>query len=223
MAGNRWLLGAIVLNSMAYANPSILGKRYCEIIYSKDYMDFYVYSTASVNDCPQAWWKTLNHKIITKHLSASYVFLNGPRIWVANEMSNFNPGARVSINGAQLPQVASFHSSLQSLLKRHGPYVDYHVDRSQIYHFHPGATLYELKNPQGEVYVMSSFSLKHRTQSLSGLAQLGSQLHLPRGWEFKSGKISQAVTLTPNQGHIHVVMDELDNTYHKVTKDPLAL
>ncbi len=118
--------------------------------------------------------------------------------------------------------MASFHSSLQSLLQRHGPYVDYHVDRNQIYHFQPGATIYELKNPQGEVYVMSSFSLKHRAQTLSGLGQLSTQLHLPRGWQFKSGTINHPLKLMPTQGHIHVVMDELDNTYHKVTKDPLA-
>lgn len=222
MTSKLWWISGIMGISIIANAASVHGQRYCEIVYSKDYMDFYVYSTHSVNQCPQPWWKTLNQKVITKHLGASYVFLNGPRIWVADEISNFNPSKKVTINGANLPQVASFHSNLQSLLKRHGPFVDYEVKRPQIYHFHAGSKIYELVNPKGQVYVLNSISLKHRTQSLEHLEQLASQIKFPQGWKFKSGTINSELKLGPTNQDIHVVMDEFDNTYQMANTDPLA-
>jgi hypothetical protein len=222
MKKNAWLiLGLIGAGMVSHAGQAVHGKRYCEIVYSKDYIDFFVYSTHSVNDCPVSWWKTLNQKVLTKHLGASYVFLNGPRIWVADEISNFNPGDKVTINGSPLPQVASFHSNLQSLLQRHGPFVDYKVKRQQVYHFHPGSKIYELVSPKGQVYVLHSISLKHRSQSLTSLDSLASSIHLPKGWQFKSGTIAQEFKLMPQNQNIHVVMDELDNTYQLAEKNPL--
>ena len=214
-------LGVGVFTSL-HAATSVFGKRYCEIIYSPDYVDFYVFNTTTVNDCPAQWWKSLSTNNLKKELKASYVFLNGPRYWVIDEVTHIpvTPGTSV-VNGMHLPMVARFHTDFQSLLRRHGPYVDYAVNRPQIYHFQSGREIFEIINPQGKVYVLHSISLKYKHQSVDTLAKLKQQIHIPKGWQFKSGNLNQALSLTPKDHTIHVVMDELENTYQLIEKDAL--
>lgn len=216
------VIGLVAGAPGGFAHQDLLGKRYCEIIYSQDYIDFYVYNTTGVNSCSHQWWKTLSEKKLSRDLSANYVFLNGPRVWLIDKSEGVGDAKQSkSFQGSQLPMVASFHNNFQSLLKRNGPFVDYEVKRSQRYYFNKGRTIFEVVNPEGKAYVLHSISLKHQQQSIHSLSQLAKHIHLPSGWAFKSGTLNKELVLQPKNHMIHVVMDELENTYQQSESDPL--
>jgi hypothetical protein len=207
---------------MVFADSTpIYGKRFCEIVYSKNFMDFYVYNSNTLHDCPQSWWKGLNQNILKKDVQASYVFLNGPRIWLVDDIEN-EPSKGRPVNqfrGKPLHLVGTFHSDFQSLLKHHGPYTDYKIDREQVYSLHKGRQIVEIINQKGQIYVLQSLSLKHRTQSPEQIAQLKQSIKLPKGWVMKTGAIQQDFKMLPEAHSIHVVQDEFENTYQMVNKD----
>lgn len=215
-------LGLASWGGLVFPAQQVFGQRYCEIVYSKDYIDFYVYNTTGVNQCSSKWWSHLTEKKLTRELAANYVFLNGPRIWLIDKLQTQPLSSdKVSFEGSKLPMVASFHSNFQALLKRHGPFVDYEVNRAQQYFFNKGRTIFEVVSPKGEVYVLHSISLKHHHQSLESLASLSKRVHLPSGWHFKTGTLNDELVLKAKNNYIHVVMDEFDNTYQLVGEDPL--
>lgn len=204
-------------------NVTVYGKRYCEIVYSKNYMDFNVYSSNNTHTCPHAWWKGMNEGSVKKDTNAQYVFLNGPRVWVVDDIVNHQPSKMPvsQFKGKPLHLVGSFHADFQSLLRNHGPYTDYKINRGQTFSVHKGREVVELINPQGKVYLLHSLSLKKRSQSPAQIAQLKQHLSLPKGWTFKSGNLSNDYRLSPSGNEIHIVQDEYDNTYQLIAKDVL--
>jgi hypothetical protein len=217
-------LGFVGLTCSVYANNvPVYGKRYCEIVYSKNYMDFNVYSSNNAHSCPHSWWKGVNESGIKKDTNAQYVFLNGPRVWVVDDMVDNQPGKMpVShFKGKPLHLVGTFHADFQSLLRSHGPYTDYKINRNQSFSIRKGREVVELINPKGQVYLLQSLSLKKRSQNPAQISQLKQHLALPKGWTFKTGQLSSDYRLAPSANAIHIVQDEHDNTYQLISKDLL--
>jgi|LauGreDrversion4_2_1035121.scaffolds.fasta_scaffold372064_2 hypothetical protein len=215
------MLGLFSVGSVIADSTPIYGKRFCEIVYSKNFMDFYVYNSNTLHDCPQSWWKGLNQNIIKKDVQASYVFLNGPRIWLVDKIDNEPSKARTvnQFRGKPLHLVGTFHTDFQTLLKHHGPYTDYKIDRDQVCSLHKGRMIIEIINQQGQVYILQSISLKHHMQTPDNIAQLKHQIKLPKGWFMKMGALPEDFKMRPQEHSIHVVQDEFDNTYQLVDKD----
>ncbi len=227
---NAWMnqstkmaLFLLASSSIAHSSATVYGKRFCEIVYSKNFMDFYVYNSHALHDCPNAWWKGLNNSMIKKDMNAQYVFLNGPRIWMVDNIEQQKSSA-ASVNqfqGKPLNLVGSFHADFHSLLKNHGPYTDFEGSIQQVYSLNKGRQIVELVNDQGQVYVLQSISLKHRYQSPENISSLQPHLKLPSGWTFKTGALSQDYRMMPKNQMIHVVQDEYENTYQRIGKDLL--
>lgn len=218
---------AIGCMSLSFAvqanNVPVYGKRYCEIVYSKNYMDFHVYSSNNAHPCPHSWWRGIDESSVKKDTNAQYVFLNGPRVWVVDDIVNHQP-AKMPVSqfkGKPLHLVGSFHADFQSLLRHHGPYTDYKINRDQTFSLHKGREVVELITPKGQVYLLHSLSLKKRSQSPAQISQLKQHLSLPKGWTFKSGNLSSDYHMTPSANAIHIVQDEYDNTYQLIGKDLL--
>lgn len=217
----KWMCCFLLLPMMSYANAkSAYGQRYCEIVSSSNYADFNVYNTYGLNDCPKHWWSSLKDQIIQKKYHYKFVHLNGPRIWLIDSISKSQEKSFVeNIEGQRLQKVASFHPDLSSIIKSHGPYTDYLIEKNHRYEFNKGRMVYELINPQGQIYVLHSISLKHRQQSPENLNHLMQSLKLPSGWHIKKGIIANAKVLTPLGGKIHVIQDDYENTYQLSDKD----
>lgn len=213
-----WLL---TLPFISYATDSLYGKRYCEIISSENYADFFVYNTNGLNNCPKSWWASLKDTVLQKKYHYKFVHLSGPRLWLIDSIQNPSTSATdvKNFEGQNLRKVASFHPKLSSILDRHGPYTDYLIKRRQAYQFNKGRMIYELVNPQGKVYVMHSVSLKHQFRTPDNLYSLASSLKLPKGWRFKQGEIQEDKTLKPVAQTIHVIQDEFENTYQLTSRD----
>jgi hypothetical protein len=94
------------------------------------------------------------------------------------------------------------------------PYTLHSVDRSTVFTFDAGRTVYELTAPGGAVYVMQSWSQQiDPTLSQTDLATLGARLHLPAGWKYRARKLTAALRVTTTTTNAQVLQDDLDNSY----------
>ena len=60
--------------------------RFCEIFLIKP-DGIFMYNTSGLNECPAAWWASLDIAMIAKDNGARAVIKNGPHFWVANKMT----------------------------------------------------------------------------------------------------------------------------------------
>lgn len=214
-----WLL-TLPLVSFS-ASDSLYGKRYCEIVSSANYADFNVYNTNGLNDCPKSWWGRLKDTVLQKKYNYKFVHLNGPRLWLIDSISSQDGSSNEVKNfeGQKLKKVASFHPDLTTIMKSHGPYTDYLIQRKHSYQINKGRTVYEIVTAQGKIYVLHSISLKRANQSPEKLNNLMHSLKLPKGWYVKQGVIHEDKSLKPTAQSIHVLQDEYENTYQLTSSD----
>jgi hypothetical protein len=82
--------------------------------------------------------------------------------------------------------------------------------------FAKGSRVYVLDAPDGEVFVMESYT-RHWDAALNedSLARLGGQLGFPSGWGFRAEKLEQDIEVSSaHHGNLaHVVQDNLRNSY----------
>ena len=218
-----FLIISFFLSFIINVQAGVLGKRYCEIVYSKNFMDFYVYRSSTESACPQSWWSKLKASILQKKYNARFVHLNGPRLWMVDDIQYHQHGKleTQNIEGQKLNLVGSFHPNLKMLFEHHGPYVEYQIHRAQSYTFNKGRYLLELVSPNGQVYVLQSLSLKYRKQSVDDITKLQEVLKLPKGWTIKQGTLSKNQMVSHPSQVMHIVQDELENTYQLAEKDLL--
>ena len=93
------------------------------------------------------------------------------------------------------------------------PYVLNPMQRNTTYTFLKGRLVYELTDPDGNVYVMQSYSQQYEPRlSLGNLPDIGPWLHLPTGWSYASRRLPEDLFLTAN-GSTQVVLDDFRNAY----------
>ena len=176
-----------------------------------------VYASLSHNDCPDPDWFALNEEDLKTEYGMVDVRLNGPRHWVINKVEGGTPDGSSGFN-----KVVSFGNIEMSLSAQvqgrvaEDYYLDSEVLRTTIYTFSAGNEVYKLVNPQGEEYIMQSYSRKvDQNLSIDNLASLGSKLNLPSGWSFKT-EVLQEDFLLVTEGLAFVIQDELENAYQKI-------
>ena len=218
MQYNRcWLL---MLPFMVSAQDTIYGKRYCEIISSANFSDFYVYNTYGLNNCPQSWWDKVKSADFQKKYHYKFVHLNGPRLWLIDKIISNQPESEVKIfEGQQLREFASFHPNLSSIMKNHGPYTEHHVIKKYSYKINKGRRVYELITDNNKIYVLQSISLKIKPQSPDNLEAVIASLKLPPRWRYKQGRLTEDKYLKPTHNNIEVIQDEYENTYQLSARD----
>ncbi|KTD01328.1 hypothetical protein [Fluoribacter gormanii] len=209
--------------SSAAQKSHLRGQRYCEIIYSKNLMDYVVYNTIGLNDCPQSVWGKITPEYVQKEVGTSHVHLNGPRYWMIDGMQNSDlVSTKIKkFNGLAMREAGVIHISLKDLLLNH-PYELRKVARKTTWVYEAGKPVYELIDPNGNVFVMQSFSVQKRPQTQQSLAQLSSRLTLPKQWKFKMGIIKNTETVEAIDNMAVVVQDDFLNTYQQATHDLLA-
>lgn len=199
------------------------GERYCEIFLSQSLTKFTVYNTIGLNNCPENIWKKINVAEVKKETGASRVHLNGPRYWVIDGIKNSqlkSPNTK-TIGGLPMHEAATLNMSFSDLLHAGAPYSQHKVARDTTWVYNKGKPVYELIDPQGNVFVMQSYSIEKVPQTQQSLAQLGSKLKLPSKWQFKTGVLKQSDTVQAVNNIAVVVQDEFLNTYQKATHDLL--
>lgn len=195
--------------------------QYCEVLAVFPCEDDFVtevYVSMSHNNCPDADWFELSAAELKEQFGMEAVRLNGPRHWVVNGLAASANGATnnynktVSFGNIEM----SLQAQIQSAFSDGDLYTEGEVLRTTTYTYLAGNEVYKLINPQGEEYIMQSYSrLVDQDQSIADLATLGSRLSLPSGWSFRV-EVLQEDFLVVTEGLAFVITDEFDNAYQKI-------
>ncbi|CZG25903.1 hypothetical protein [Legionella pneumophila] len=206
--------------SYSAETSNMRGKRYCEIILTKTISSYAVYNTWGLNNCPEQLWSKVSISAVKKETGSSFVHLNGPRYWVIDGFKNtslINPAIK-TISGIPMREAGILHLSLMDLFKNK-PYQSHVVDRKTTWVYQADKPVFELIDPNGQVFVMQSYSVQKYPQTMNTLTQLGAKLQLPKGWKFKTGVLNKPETIQAVNNKAVVVQDNFLNTYQKASHD----
>lgn len=93
------------------------------------------------------------------------------------------------------------------------PYSKRSITRNTTYVFEANKPVFELVDPDGNVYDMQSYSVQKTQQTQDSIATLDKQLKLPAGWQFRTRTLASELHVTAVNGVATVVQDDLSNTY----------
>ena len=223
----KWFgLGLCILAHSVSASERSLGlrgARYCEIMYL-EHLQLEIYATLALNNCPDPLWQQLSASQIKAVTHASYVHLNGPKRLIADGVSHpydLNPKPK-TFQGLKTYKVGVLHPSSKDYLEGETPYREHHIQRQSIWVYAAGKSIYELIDPEGQVYLMYAYSLSTSQQSEQDLKLLGQKMMLPKHWRFQTGILSQETQVKPFHHESIVIEDERRNAYHKIPKNLLS-
>jgi len=200
----------------------LFNTRYCEILtVTRNGMKATatVYNTIGFNDCPAAAWNGINKKAATKQLAADGIDLNGPRYWLIDGIKGKGvsaTGKTINVNGIEMGERATLEVSLKQAMGGKKLYTPNEVKRDTVFTFRAGKPVFELKDPQGQVYRMQSYSqIVNSKQTLEDLAGLGAKLKLPKGWTYSTRVLDQDYDLVAT-GLAYVIQDDFLNSYQRL-------
>ncbi len=102
-------------------------------------------------------------------------------------------------------------------------YVPNTVQRQTVYTFKGGQPIYELIDPDKNVYVMQSYAqIVDKNLSIDQLPALGHVLSLPAGWRYRESTPRHPIQLIAT-GTAHVINDNLADSYQRMTKPSVQL
>jgi len=196
----------------------VRGDRYCEILIGTlegTTVHVEVWNTYLLNDCPDEAWKALDAGAIKSEAEADVVILNGPRYWT---MDRFE-GSKVvdttveTFGGIEMRVAGTLDLPLAEVMGGESAYSPRKVERTTMWVYEAGKSVYELIDPEGNIYDMQSYSVQEVAQTEESLAGLGQELTLPEGWTFQSRVLDAELSVTAVDGVATVVQDERGNTY----------
>ena len=197
--------------------------RYCEIILVTgrlNNIEGAVYNTIGLNNCPAEQWEALDPEQLKEEYQANDIIFNGPRYFMMDENSLAEPGEVASFDGLEMRHLATLELPAGSLIGDNlegQPYTENTVDRETEYVFRGGLPVYELVSPDGQVYVLQSYSqIVDPTLTEDDLPNLGDRLELPEGWQYRVRELDEDLVLRTVGGEAHVIQDDLKNTYQRV-------
>ncbi|MCR9144040.1 MAG: hypothetical protein NXI24_17465 [bacterium] len=198
---------------------SLYNFRYCEVLLATSVTGGIradVYNTMSRNTCPQEQWEALDAAAIAAEFSVDGAFLNGPRFWVLDWITNNSPTAGnaslATFGEIEMIQVASV------VTPGVNPAYDVSVvDRDTVFLFRAGREVYQLEDPSGKRYIMQSFSrIVDADLQITELSGLGERLTLPAGWSFSVRTLTADLNLQSPETGAEVVTDDFSNTYQRL-------
>ena len=216
---------AFILGShgaFAKDETTLRGARYCEIV-CLHHNEIAVYDTLQLNDCPDNQWRKLSAENIKKTTHSLYVYLNGPRHFTADGVKHphyLDPKPR-HFSNLMMHKVGVLYPTVHDYIFGEAAYREHRVNRKTIWIYSAGKPVYELIGPQGQVYVMYSYSVTGSQQSEQDISQLGQRMKLPKNWQFKTGTLQEEAIVKPLHREYIVVQDNRRNSYHKVSRDLL--
>ena len=189
--------------------------RFCEILVVK-VKGIEIYNTTGVSDCPAQLWNALDFKKIRRQFHALKVEKNGPHFWMMDSQT-VSFGAKSSFGGidarwvAQLPLATALASATGSK-----PYRVFTSKKTQKMVYAKGKSVYELVDPDGNVYILQAHEERF---PIDQLAKLGEQLKPPQGWQFRTRDLNEdlVLDLKPDQT-IYAVGDEFHQYWTRIPK-----
>lgn len=228
----RMMWGAMTLSVLLLCLPAIsLGSerqelrntRHCEVILFNPKFKLSVYSTIGLNACPETSWEKMTVSRVKQETGVFFVYLSGPRYLVIDDFENplVAKSASRLLGGIQMREAAVLHPNLMDIIHGAEPYREHVVERRTTWIYQAGHPIYALINPKGQVFVMQSYSVEISPLTQAGLADLGKQLVLPKGWRFRTTVLAKEMHLTTVDNKSVVILDSLLNSYQLAKNDLL--
>jgi len=195
--------------------------RYCEVIPSVtqgDTTTTYVYNTLGLNDCPPELWNSLTEADVNQEFGSQSAQLNGPRHWVMDAISasgESTTGQTFTFGGIDMNLRATLTTPAGQPTVGQQFYVPNEVQRDTTFTYNAGEPIFQLTDPDGNVYVMQSYAqIVDVTLTYEQLPTLANKLNLPAGWTYSTETLQQDFQLVAT-GIAHVVNDDLANSYQR--------
>jgi hypothetical protein len=195
------------------------GYRFCEVGLitgtSQDNAIANIWNTTGACDPTPEQFEALDADTIARENGALRAWLNPVRrwrfdrldVWEADDDRTFG-----GITGTWMG-VADEATMMQATVQ--GSYYPGYIYRNSTFTFNRGSEVFLLDAPDGEVFVMQSFT-RHRdpTPGEDNLAHLGRRLDLPSGWGYRAEVLDQDLEVSSNPDNLaHVLQDNLHNVY----------
>jgi hypothetical protein len=196
------------------------GYRFCEVGLvtgtSPDNAIVNIWNTTSACDPTPEQFDALDADTIARENGALRAWLNPVRHWMADRLDVSEAGddrSFESITGTWMGVVAAATVPQDGV---QGSYDPGYLRSNSTFTYNRGSEVYVLQAPDGEVFVMQSFT-PHSDPALSNdnLAHLAGRLELPTGWGFRAETLDHdlEVSSAKNDNLAHVVQDNLHNVY----------
>ncbi len=197
------------------------GRRYCEVLLvtpTESGIVADVYNSYPLNDCPQDQWEALDAAAIAAEQGAPAAILNGPRYWLMDRVVKFAEGERITATFGEIAMTKQATVDIGAPASAMRRYVPVLVDRSTIFTFARGSTVYELLAADGERYVMQTWSQQvDPTLVEADLATIGDRLQLPEGWTYRARELRKPLRVVTMTTKAAVLQDDLGNSYSRTT------
>jgi len=200
--------------------------RYCEFLCAyldneKIHID--VWNTVNFNSCPDFAWSECDLSAIKNELKASRIGDNGPRYWVNDKVESLDENPDKGFEVRQfgdilMAKVATIERSLSlgMSLEDEAKYSPNTVKRNTRYTYFADDWIFTLTDPDGQVYVMQSFSQQVNPKlAYEDLQHLENFLTLPKGWQYEPVLLEEELILE-SHGETTVVSDDFRNVYQIV-------
>ena len=173
-------------------------------------------ATPNGDSSPPALLDKIDVKEMAKNFGMLAVFKNGPRLWTLDWIE-VEMGKELDFGGMKARWVNWLDLKGISTEPGAADYKNITVTRHTHFGFNKGTRISVLDDPEGNAWVMKSFSLiTFPDQNFGDIATLGSRLKLPTGWKFRSLVLEQDLVLTPDKtGTAHITQDNFGNTYDR--------
>ncbi|MFN8620171.1 MAG: hypothetical protein U0869_26225 [Chloroflexota bacterium] len=197
--------------------------RYCEVIPSVtdgETTTSTVYNTLGLNLCPPLQWAQLTEDEVNAEYGSQSAKLNGPRHWVLDAITATGGGPTTSgetftFGGIEMGERAVITTPAGQATVGDQLYTPNQVQRNTIWTYDAGTKIYTLTDPDGNVYVMQSYSqIVDKTLTIGQLDDLASKLSLPEGWTYAVETLTDELQLASN-GLAYVINDDLYDSYQR--------
>jgi len=174
-----------------------------------------IWNTTGACDPKPEQFDALDADTVARESGALRAWLNPVRHWMFDQLDVREAGDDRTFGGitGTWTGVASAATLTQAMVQ--DSYHPGYIYRNNTCTFTAGSEVYLLDEPDGEVFVMQSFT-QHRDPTVSEdkLAHLYSRLDLPAGWGFRVETLDQDLEVTSNIDNLaHVLRDNLGNVY----------
>ena len=201
-------------------------QRYCEILcvyLNRGKIHIDAWNTINFNSCPDFAWKERDLSAIKNELKAFKIADNGPRYWVNDKVESLdaNPAKDLEVRelgNIMMAKIATIELSLSLGMSIEGEanYKPNTVKRNTRYTYFANDWVFTLTDPDGQVYVMQSFSQQVNPKlTYEDLQHLEKFLALPEGWHYEPVLLGEELILE-SQGETTVVADDFRNVYQIV-------
>lgn len=175
-----------------------------------------IWDTTGASDPTPEQFDALDADAIARENGARRAWVNPGRTWMFDRLDVLEAGDDKSFGGMTGTWMGMGAAATMMQATVEGGYSPGYIYRNYTFTFNQGSKVYMLDAPDGEVFVMQSFT-RHFDPTLSedNLAHLASRLELPSGWGFRAETLEWdlQVSSAKHDNLAHVLQDNLHNIY----------